>query len=80
MVVVIAKYYSSSLYSYYYSQTVDVDAEEDVANFQFEILRKKNTTRGRVLKLLTKYKKYFCQQSESERELPFRSITSKLKD
>ena len=35
VVVVIAKYYSSSLYSYYYSQTVDVDAEEDVANLNF---------------------------------------------
>lgn len=31
-VVVTAKFYSSSSYSYYYSQTVDVDAEEDVAN------------------------------------------------
>ncbi len=30
--VVTAKFYSSSSYSYYYSQTVDVDAEEDAAN------------------------------------------------
>lgn len=42
VVVVTAKYYSSSLYSYYYSQTVDVDAEEDVANLSFQILKKEH--------------------------------------
>lgn len=63
MVVVIAKYYSSSLYSYYYSQTVDVDAEEDVANFQFEILKKR--ARPEVVFFFADYLSSFSNSHQS---------------
>lgn len=40
VVVEIAKYYSSLLYSYYFSQTADVVAEEVVTSYTWQIWNK----------------------------------------